>query len=136
MKNQFHDSHIVNCSTLEIVCFKQIKSCLLTEKRYAICSIYGAMVVPVLPHEVKARWGYFTFSRTQLPVAFVYVEATICQDNDLECSGRAHDLWLELGLQFTQGRKEAAKSLPCQYWNHDKIHSCNLNWAIGDVMVN
>jgi len=30
----------------------RIKSCLLTEKRYAINSIY---VVPVLPHEVEAR---------------------------------------------------------------------------------
>jgi len=44
------------------------------------------MVVPVLPHEVKARWSYFTFSRTQLPVLCVYVEGAICQDNDLECS--------------------------------------------------
>jgi len=45
------------------------------------------MVVPVLPHEVKVRWGYFTFSRTQLPVLCVYVEGAICQDNDLQCSG-------------------------------------------------
>jgi len=44
------------------------------------------MVVPVLPHEVKACWGYFAFSRTQLPVLCVYVEGTICRDNDLECS--------------------------------------------------
>jgi len=50
------------------------------------------MVVSVLPHEVKACWGYFTFSRTQLPVLYVYVEGTIWQDNDLECSGKAHDL--------------------------------------------
>jgi len=52
------------------------------------------MVVLVLPHEVevKACWSYFTFSRTQLPVLCVYVEVTICRDNDLECSGRAHDL--------------------------------------------
>jgi len=28
------------------------------------------MVVPVLSHEVKARCGYFTFSRTQLPVVY------------------------------------------------------------------
>jgi len=67
MKNQFYDT--VNCSTLEIVCFKQIKSCILTEKPYAIYSIlYMLLVVLALPHEVKARWGYFTFSRTQLPV--------------------------------------------------------------------
>ena len=66
------------------------------------------MVVPVLPHEVKARWGCFTFSRIQLPVLCVYMEGTICQDNDLECSGRAHDLWLGFGLQFTQCRKKAA----------------------------
>jgi len=50
------------------------------------------MAVPVLPHEVKACWGYLTFSRTQLPVLGVYVEGTTCRDNDLECSGRAHDL--------------------------------------------
>jgi len=24
------------------------------------------VVVPVLPHEIKACWGYFTFSRTQV----------------------------------------------------------------------
>jgi len=31
----------------------------------------------------------------------------------------------------------AEKKLPkaCQYWNHDKIHSCISNWAIGDVTV-
>jgi len=73
------------------------------------------MVVPVLPHEVKAPWGYFTFSRTQLPVLCVYVECTICRDNGLECSGRAHDLWLGFGLSSHNARKEAAKSLPCQY---------------------
>jgi len=28
------------------------------------------MVEPVLLHEVKVRWGYFTFSRTQLPVVY------------------------------------------------------------------
>jgi len=70
------------------------------------------MVVPVLPHEVKARWDYFTFSRTQLLVFCVFVEGAICRDNDLECSGRAHDLWLGFRLQFTQCIKEAAKSLP------------------------
>jgi len=68
------------------------------------------MVVPVLPHEVKARWGYVTFSRTQL--FSVYVEGTACRDNGLECSGRAHDLWLGFSLQFTQCRKEAANSFP------------------------
>jgi len=46
--------------------------------RYTVC-----MVVPVLPHEVKVRWYYFTFSRTQLPVLCVYVEGAICRDNDL-----------------------------------------------------
>jgi len=40
MKNQFYDT--ANCSTLETVYFKQIKSCLLTEKRYVIYSIYGS----------------------------------------------------------------------------------------------
>jgi len=55
----------------------------LTEKRYAIYDMSICMVVPVLPHEVKARWGYFTFSRTQLPVLCVYVEGTICWDNYL-----------------------------------------------------
>jgi len=44
-------------------------------------------VVPVLPHKVKARWGYFTLSGTKLPVLCVYVEGTICRYNDLECSG-------------------------------------------------
>jgi len=48
------------------------------------------MVVPVLPHEVKVRWGYFTFSQTQL--RSVYLEGAIYRDNDLGCSGRAHDL--------------------------------------------
>jgi len=62
------------------------------------------MVVPVLPHEVKARWCYFTFSRTQLPVLCVYVEDATCQDNDLECSGRAHDLWLGFRPQFRDER--------------------------------
>jgi len=42
------------------------------------------MVVPVLPHEVKTSWDYFTFSRTQLPVLCVYVEGAICRVNDLE----------------------------------------------------
>ena len=107
MKNQFYDT--LNRNPLEIVCFKQTKSCLLTEKRY---TIYGIMVVPVLPHEVKAHWGYFTFSRTQLPILSVYVESTICRDNDLACRGRAHDLCLELSLQFTRCGKEAANSLP------------------------
>jgi len=37
MKNQFYDT--VNCNPLEVVCFKQIKSCLSTEKPYAICSV-------------------------------------------------------------------------------------------------
>jgi len=73
------------------------------------------LVVPVLPHEVKARFGNLTFSRTQLPVLCVNVECTICRDNDLECSGRVHDLWLGFGLQFTQCRREVAKSLPGQY---------------------
>jgi len=59
------------------------------------------MVVPVLPHEMKAHWGYFTLSRKQLPVLCVCVEVTIGQDNDLECRVRAHDLWLGFGLQFT-----------------------------------
>jgi len=40
MKNQFYDT--VNCSPVEVVCFKQIKSCLSTEKRDAIYSIYGS----------------------------------------------------------------------------------------------
>ena len=57
MKNQFYDT--LNCMPNAIVCFKQIKSCLSTEKRYAICSILY-MVVPVLPREAKACWGYFT----------------------------------------------------------------------------
>ena len=70
------------------------------------------MVVPDLPHEVKAHWGYFTFSWTQLPVLCVCVEDTICQDNDLECGGKVHDLWFGFRLQFTQCRNEAAKSLP------------------------
>jgi len=43
------------------------------------------MVVPVLPHEVKVHWDYFTFCRTQLPVLCVYVEGVICRDNDLDC---------------------------------------------------
>jgi len=107
MKNQFYDN--LNCSPLEIVCFKQIKSCLLTEKRYGI---HGIMAVLVLSHEVKVRWGHFTFSRTQLPVLCVYVESTICRDNDLVCSGRAHDLCLGFSLQFTQCGKKAASSLP------------------------
>ena len=48
------------------------------------------MVVPVLLHEVKACWGYFTFSRRKS--LSVYVEGTLCLDSTLECSGRAHDL--------------------------------------------
>jgi len=37
------------------------------------------MVMPLLPHdEVKVRWGYFTFSRTQLPAFNVDVKSTIC----------------------------------------------------------
>jgi len=39
------------------------------------------------------------------------MEGTICRDNDLDCSGRAYDLWLWFGLQFTQCRKEAAEKL-------------------------
>jgi len=61
---------------------------------------------------MKARWGYFTFSRTQLPVLCVVMEGAICRDNNLECSERAHDLWLGFRLQFTQCRKEAVKTLP------------------------
>jgi len=61
------------------------------------------MVVPFLPFEVKARWGYFTFSRTQFLCG--YVEGTIYRDNDSESSGGAHDLWLGFSLQFTQCRK-------------------------------
>jgi len=68
------------------------------------------MAVPVLPHEVKALWGYFTFSRTQLRSG--YVVSTICRDNVLECSVRAQGLWLGFSLQFTQCRQEAANSLP------------------------
>jgi len=73
-------------------------------------TIYMVLVVPVLPHEVKARWSYFAFSRTKLPVLCVYVEGTTCCDNNLECRGRAHDLWLGFGLQFTQCRKEVPKA--------------------------
>jgi len=54
MKNQFCDT--LNCGPLEVVCFKPIKSCFSTEKCYAVYSV----VVPVLTHEVKARWAYFT----------------------------------------------------------------------------
>jgi len=49
------------------------------------------MAVPVLLHEVKVRWGYFTFSRTQLHSD--YLASIIYRDNDLECSVRAHGLW-------------------------------------------
>ena len=70
------------------------------------------MVVPVLPHEVKACWDYFTLSGKQLPALCVCVKGAICRDNNLEYSGRTHDLWLGFRLQFTQCRKEAAKSLP------------------------
>jgi len=126
MKNQFYDTD--NYSTLEIVCSKQKKSCLLTEKRYAIYNIYGSTCF--------AAWGESALGLNHLYFVFMwtvqYGETTIY----LECSGRAHDLWLGFGLQFTQCRKEAAKSLPCQYWNHDKIHSCISNWAIGDAKVN
>jgi len=48
------------------------------------------MVVPVLLHEVKACWGYFTFIRRKS--LSVYVEGTLRRDNTLEWSGRAHDL--------------------------------------------
>jgi len=71
------------------------------------------MVVPVLPHEVKARWDYFTVSRTQLPVLCVYVEGATCRDNDLECSGRAHDLWLDLDYSSHNAEKKLSKA--CQY---------------------
>jgi len=53
MKNQFYASY---CSPVEVVCFKQMKSCLLTEKRYAI---YLYMTVPPSAHEVKAMLGLF-----------------------------------------------------------------------------
>jgi len=42
------------------------------------------MVVPILLHEVKVRWSYFTFSRTQLGLLSGYVVSTICRDNNLE----------------------------------------------------
>jgi len=87
------------------------------------------MVVPVLPHKMKARWDLFPFSRTQLPVLCVYVEGTICRDNDLECCGRAHDLWLGFRLQFTQCRKEAAKILPeLKPWQNSFIHLELSHW--------
>ena len=129
MKNQFYDT--INCSTLEIVCFKQIESRLLTEERYAIYSVY--MVVSVLPHvaQVKARWGCFTFSRIQLPALCVDMEGTICRDNDLDCSGRAHDLWLWFGLQFTQCRKEAAEKLAMpalKPWQNSFMHLELRHW--------
>jgi len=85
------------------------------------------MVVPVLSHEVKARWGYFTFSRIQLPALCVYVEGAVGRDNDLECSRRAHDLWLGFRLQFTQCRKEAAKSLPALKPRQNSFMHLELN---------
>jgi len=79
------------------------------------------MVVPALPHEVKACWGYFTLSWIQL--LSVYVQGTICRDNILECSGRSHDVWLRFSLQFAQCRKEAANSLPVlKPWQNSFMH--------------
>jgi len=66
------------------------------------------MIGPVLPHKVKSRWGYFTFSRTQLPVLCVHVKGTICRDNDLECRGRAHDLWLGFRVGVSNTRPARA----------------------------
>ena len=87
------------------------------------------MVVPVLPHKVKACWDYFTFSRTQLPVPCVYVEVTIFRENDSECSERAHDLWFGFRLQFHQCRKEAAKSLPVlKPWQNSFMHLELSHW--------
>jgi len=51
MKNQFY----VNCSPLEVIYFKQIKSCLSTEK----CHVIHICQCPLLPHEVKAVLGLF-----------------------------------------------------------------------------
>jgi len=69
------------------------------------------MAVPVLPQEVKAHWGYFTFNRTQLLGG--YVVSTICRDNDLEVSGRAHDFWL--GLTYSSHNADKKPPTACQH---------------------